>query len=199
VRQNLARSDDDHREDHVVHLYGATWGDYQRLLRIRGERSAPRITYLEGLLEIMSPSRTHESMKSIIGCLVEVWCLERDVEFSTYGSWTLKDKKTERGAEPDECYVFGRVRDPERPHLAIEVLWTSGRIDKLEVYRKLGVREVWYWRNGQIQPYVLRGQRYKLVRRSVVLPGIDLAQLSSFLDRASTSQAIREYRAALRK
>jgi Uma2 family endonuclease len=94
--------------------------------------------------------------------------------------------------------VFGRARDPARPHLAIEVVWTSGRIDKLEVYRKLGVREVWYWRSGAIQPYVLSGQRYKLVKRSAVLPRIDLVQLASFLDRPTTSQAIRDYRTALR-
>jgi hypothetical protein len=83
VGSNLAELADPHREDHIVHLYGATWADYQRLLRLRGERSAPRITYLEGVLEIMSPSRTHESLKSLIGCLTEVWCLEHDVEFST--------------------------------------------------------------------------------------------------------------------
>jgi Uma2 family endonuclease len=199
VRSNLAEREDDHREDHIVQLSGATWSDYQRLLRLRGDRSAPRITYLEGLLEIMSPSRSHESIKSTIGSLVEVWCLANDVEFSTYGSWTLKDKKAERGAEPDECYVFGRARDPARPHLAIDVVWTTGRIDKLEVYRKLGVREVWYWRNGHIQPYVLHGQRYRVAKRSAVLPGIDLVQLASFLERSSTSRAMRDYRAALGK
>jgi hypothetical protein len=35
------------------------------------------------------------------------------------------------------------------------------------------------------------------VTGSAVLPGIDLAQLASFLDRPSASQAMREYRAAL--
>ena len=104
---------------------------------------------------------------------------------------------TTRGAEPDECYVFGDVRVPKRPDLAIEVVWTSGRIDKLEVYRKLGVREVWYWREGKLEPYVLRGERYRLVPRSKVLPGIDLAELTSFLDRPTASRAIRAYRAAI--
>jgi hypothetical protein len=48
--------DDTPREDHFVHLRGATWEE------------------------------------SDIGCLVEVWCLERGIEFSTYGSWTLQIK-----------------------------------------------------------------------------------------------------------
>lgn len=189
--------DDRPADDHIVVLRGATWADYQRMLELRGDHSAPRIAFLEGNLEIMSPSRTHESIKSFIGCLVEVYCLARGIEFNTYGAWTLEDKEAERGAEPDECYVFGEVPSPTRPDLAIEVVWTSGRIDKLQIYRKLGVREVWYWRKGVITPYALRGDRYEAIAASDVLPGIDLAQLASLLDRPTTSQAIREYRAAL--
>lgn len=187
-----------HREDHFVLLGGATWADYQRLLEIRGDRSAPRIAYLEGTLEIMSPSRSHEAIKSTIGCLVETWCLERGVEFSTYGSWTIKDELRERGAEPDECYVFGDVAEPERPDLAIEVEWTSGGLDKLEIYRRLGVREVWRWSRGSITVHRLRGERYTNLTASKALPGIDLAELASFIDRPTTSRAIREYRDALR-
>ena len=131
----LRDRDNVRHEDHFVHLDGVTWADYERLLEIRGDHSAPRITYLDGTLEIMSPSASHESIKSMIGCLVEVWCLERDIEFTTYGSWTLKNRRAKRGAEPDECYVFGSVAAKKRPDLAIEVIWTSGGIDKLEVYQ----------------------------------------------------------------
>jgi len=187
-----------HREDHFVLLGGATWADYQRLLEIRGDRSAPRIAYLEGTLEIMSPSRSHEAIKSTIGRLVETWCLERGVEFSTFGSWTIKDELRERGAEPDECYVFGEVAEAERPDLAIEVEWTSGGLDKLEIYRHLGVREVWRWSRGRITVHRLRGERYTNLPASKALPGIDLAELGSFIDRPTTSRAIREYRDALR-
>ena len=190
--------DDLPREDHFVVLSGVTWADYQRLLEVRGDRSAPRITYLEGRLEIMSPSRTHESIKSLIGRLIETYCLERDIEFSTFGSWTIEDKAVDRGAEPDECYVFSGAPDPTRPDLAIEVVWTSGGINKLDVYRALGVREVWYWRKGRITPFVLRAQAYEEVQTSEALPEIDLAELGSFLDRPTTSAAIRAYREALR-
>lgn len=149
--QSYDRDDRPH-EDHFVVLTGYTWRDYQRALELRGDRSAPRLTYLEGRLEIMSPSRTHESIKSLIGRLVEAYCLERDIVFSTYGSWTLEDQALERGTEPDECYVFGEAADPKRPDLAIEVVWTSGGINKLDVYGALGVREVWFWRKGRITP-----------------------------------------------
>jgi Uma2 family endonuclease len=193
----LAEHDDRPREDHFVRLHDVSWEDYERILEIRGDHSAPRITYLEGELEIMSPSRDHESIKGAIGRLVEVWCLEKDVEFSTLGSWTLKERREERGAEPDECYVFGKVGGRARPDLAIEVVWTSGGINKLEVYRRLAVREVWTWRRGRIALHALRGDRYEPVEESEVLPGIDVEKLASFLDRPSTSEAIRAYRAAL--
>jgi len=201
-KELLEIDDDDRREDHYVHLYGATWADYERLQAIRRESAVPRITYLDGLLEIMSPSTDHEVIKSTIGCLVEVWCLEHDLEFTTFGSWTVKNKRRKAGAEADECWVIGpmprarRLR-LKRPDLAIEVVWTSGGINKLDVWRKLGVPEVWFWRRGLIRPYVLRRGRYEAVEQSVVLPRIDLELLTRFLDRPTTSRAIRDYRAAL--
>jgi Uma2 family endonuclease len=193
----FADHDETPTDDKIIVLRGATWADYQRLLEMRGDHSAPRIAYLEGELEIMSSSRPHESIKSVLGCLVETWCLERGIEFSAYGSWTLEDKAVERGVEADECYVFGQVAEPERPDLAIEVVWTSGGLNKLEIYRKLGVKEVWFWRRGKLTVHVLRGDQYVHVPVSEVLPGMDLDELVTYVDRPTTSQAIRDYRAAL--
>ncbi len=189
---------EDPPRDHYVHLHGVTWADYERILELRGDHSAPRITYLEGTLEIMRPSLPHDSIKSTIGCLVEVWCLEHDIEFLKAGSWTVKNKRKKRGVEPDECYVFSGFAAPKRPDLAIEVVWTSGGIDKRDGSRQLGVPDVWYWEKGAIQIYRLRGERYVNARASIALRGIDLVELASFLDRQTTSRAIRDYRAALR-
>lgn len=190
--------DDRPQEDVILVLSDVTWADYQRLLEIRGDRSAPRISYLEGRVQIMSPSESREEIKSVIGRLVEVYCLERDIEFRALGAWTLEDKGAERGGEPDECYVFGERRAVTRPDLAIEVVWTAGGLRKLDIYRKLGVGEVWYWRKGRITVHLLRGDDYVESETSEALPGIDLAQLASFLDRPTTSAAMRAYRDALR-
>jgi Uma2 family endonuclease len=187
-----------HEHDSIVVLDGATWADFQRMLEIRGERGAPRFAFVEGRLEIMSPSRSHESIKSMIGRLVETWCDEHDVLITAYGSWTLEDEAAERGAEPDECYVIGSEPNPDRPDLAIEVVWTSGRIDKLEIYRRLGVREVWYWRHGKLDLFGLRGDRYEAIGASEVLAGIDHAELLRFMDMRPMTTAVREYRRTLR-
>src|SRR5439155_14101737 len=102
------------RLDDVIVLRDVTWADYQRLLEIRGERPAPRLTYVQAVLELMTPSQPHESIKSMIGRLVEAWCVERGVEITPYGSWTHESKDADRGIEPDECYVLGDNPQPER-------------------------------------------------------------------------------------
>ena len=47
----LAERERHSASDHIVFLDGVTWEDYERFLAIRGDRSAPRMTYLEGVLE----------------------------------------------------------------------------------------------------------------------------------------------------
>lgn len=71
AQPRYADRDDSPTDDHIIQLHGVTWADYERLLAIRGDHSAPRIAYLHGTVEIMSPSQTHASVKSMIGCLVE--------------------------------------------------------------------------------------------------------------------------------
>ena len=56
------RRDDRPVEDHVIRLSNVSWEDYQRLLAMRGDHSGPRFSYLEGEVEIMSPSRTYEAI-----------------------------------------------------------------------------------------------------------------------------------------
>mgnify|MGYP006270875761 CR=1 FL=1 len=91
--------------DNIICLRGADWSDFERLLTIRGDKANPRFAYLDGMFELMSPSQTHESLKSMIGRLLEAYCLERGIRFTPVGSWTLQDKLKQAGLEPDECYI----------------------------------------------------------------------------------------------
>ena len=147
----------------------------------------------------MSPSKDHERIKSYIGMLIEAFAMERGLDLSPYGSWTLKEAPKQAGVEPDECYLMGSDQRRETPDLVIEVIWTSGGIDKLEAYRRLGVPEVWFWRDGAIQIFVLdtARERYEATDQSASLTGLDLALLLSFLDRPTAMQAVRAFRAAL--
>ena len=183
--------------DQRVVTYAVPWDHYEAQLAMRGNRSVPRMAYLEGALELMSPSKDHERIKSYIGRLIEAYALERGVDLSPYGAWTLKSAPENSGLEPDECYLVGD-QNKDTPDLAIEVVWTSGGIDKLEIYRRLAVREVWIWQDSQIEVHVLRQQRYELVEKSALFPDLDVPLLASFLDRPTALQAVKAFREALR-
>jgi Uma2 family endonuclease len=185
--------------DQRIVLHRIPWAHYEAQVAVRGEARVPRVFYLEGAMELMSPSEDHEKLRFYLGRLLEVYALENGIDFSGYGSWTLKSGPNEAGAEPDECYIVGPDPKKSVPDLAIEVVWTSGGLDKLEIYRRLGVREVWFWIDGVIEVHVLGAQGYAHAQRSALFPGLDLDLLVSFLDQPIASRAIRAYRDALRK
>jgi len=183
--------------DQRIVTCGEPWSHFETQLVLRGDRSGPRIAFLDGVLELMSPSKDHERIKSYIGCLIEAYALERDIDLSPYGAWTLKTAPKQAGLEPDECYLIG---DQERdtPDLAIEVVWTSGGIDKLEIYRRLRVGEVWRFKDSRIEIYVLREQHYEKVERSAVFPDLDVNRLCAFLGHPTAMQAVKAFRETLR-
>lgn len=183
--------------DQRIVLHSVPWTHYEAQLALRGDVSSPRISYLDGSMELMSPSKDHERVKSYIGSLIEAFAVERGIELSPYGSWTLKAAAKQAGVEPDECYLIGTDQSRETPDLAIEVVWTSGGIDKLEAYRRLSVREVWFWKDGLLHVYVHDGDAYAPQERSAVLPELDLRLLCSLLEQPTVTQAIKALRAAL--
>lgn len=122
-------------------------------------------------------------------------------QFETFlairGSMTLRNALTDRGIEPDECYAVGSAK--ESPDLAVEVIWTPGGLDKLEVYRGLGVREVWIWTKEALKAYELRGNAYVEISRSVVIPSLTPSFIREFLDCETQTEAVQKLRATLRK
>jgi Uma2 family endonuclease len=183
--------------DQIVTISGVTWEAYEAIGAALGESGGVRLTYLEGTLELMSPSKAHEWVKGTLGRLIEVFAEESGIDVSSYGSATFRAKAKERGVEPDECYFLDEQQD--LPDLAIEVVFTSGAVDKLDVYAGLGVREVWRWRDGRITVHQLRSGRYEQKRKSKLLRGIDLAELEELLQSGTQSHAVRTYRAMLRR
>src|SRR5437762_1354894 len=85
-------------------LDGVDWHEYGRFLRIFGNRSAVRLTYDRGTLEIMTLSHEHESDGHFLGRLVVTLTEELDLPLKGGGSTTFRRRKRLRGLEPDECY-----------------------------------------------------------------------------------------------
>jgi Uma2 family endonuclease len=176
-------------------LYGVSWQEYEILGATLGNRPNLRMNYLEGTLEIMAPSREHETLKTIIARLLEAYAEEKDIPLNGYGSTTFKKQAKQRGLEPDECYCIGEMR--EVPDIAIEIVVSSGGIDKLPIYEGLGVREVWFWQDSKFYVHRLSAQGYRTVDHSEFLPGLDFAKLTEYIDVNNQTRAVKAYRKAI--
>ena len=181
--------------DELVVKHGVSWEEFEAFLERRGEK-LPRVTYLEGTLELMSPSRNHENLRRYFAAVVDEYLDAIGIVYDGAGAWLLKESRVEAGLEPDECYI---LHDPSKtkPDLAIEVVWTSGGIDKLEIYKRLGVGEVWYWIKEKIHIYVLGPNGFEERDKSVCLPEFDFALLLEMLELPTLSAVRKAIRARL--
>jgi Uma2 family endonuclease len=180
---------------------GVPWATYVALRDALDDHGGLKLTYLEGALELMSPSGLHEEAKTLIARLLEVRALECDVDLRGFGSTTFRSEAKERGLEPDECYKLGPLDEGGVPDIAIEVSVTTGLVDKMAVYAGLGIPEVWSWRpaSARIEILVLVGDRYEPRPRSEVLPALDLEVLARFVKPGESHTALaRAYQAAVR-
>lgn len=151
-----------------------------------------RLSFLDGVLEVWRvPGRKHETTKGRIGALVEAYMMAAGLDFTPTESLTLESEIGLVRREADKSYELGA--DRERPDLAIEIVVTSGGIDKLEAYRRLKIPEVWFWEKGQLSLYALGEQGYQQIARSQLLPKLDIALLVRCIGIPNHVRAIREF------
>jgi Uma2 family endonuclease len=187
---------------------GVSWENYELLLAKLEENSHYRVTYLDGILEIVSPSIRHEKIKTNLGMLLERFFYSKRIRFVPMGSSTFRNKAKKAGVEPDECYCIGEEKNV--PDLAIEVVVTSGNINKLEIYRILGVAEVWFWERNQFKLYHLRNNSqteqatvyphtygYEQIAKSELMPTLDISLLEQCISISDSIQAIDEFEQGL--
>jgi Uma2 family endonuclease len=158
-------------QDNCVTLYDISWEKFEAIAALL-EDTKVRLTYLDGILELMTPSPEHEENKTTIGYLLEAYLRFIGIRFYGRGGYTLGSRELGVRGEPDESYNLETKK--EIPDIAIEVVLTSGGVDKLEKYRRWEVPEVWFYRNRQISIYRLRPNGYEQITRSEFLPDLDL-------------------------
>jgi Uma2 family endonuclease len=179
-------------------LEGISWQQYEMLLATLGDDFPNlRLSYLEETLEFMTNSPEHEELKKVIGMLLEAYFQETRTRFHALGSTTFRRAMKLRGLEPDECYCLGTKK--EFPDLAIEVVLTSGMVDKLDIYHGLGVAEVWEWQSGQFVIYHWRSTGYEQITNSELLPDLNMQQLASYVNPAEQFDAVMAFRDAIIK
>jgi Uma2 family endonuclease len=172
-------------------LGGISYRDYVQLADVLGHRPGLRLTYCKGTLEIMTTSPLHEHLKTLIARLLELHALVRGIRIHGYGSATFRREDADRGFEPDECYCIGVSKD--LPDLAIEVVVTSGGVDKLAVYQGLGVKEVWIYMNGAFSIHALGSAGYDARSQSELFPQMDFDVLARHVAMQDQDAAVRAY------
>lgn len=168
-------------------LYGISWDQFKAIDAALEESKGVKLSYLNGVLEIMSPiSPEHKDKKSTLGLLLEAYMREKGIRFYCCGGFTIESPKKASGT-PDESYSIGTHK--KIPDIVIEVIITSGRLDK-EIYRPKQVPEVWFWRKGQIIIFHLEAQGYEQKDRSKFLPDLDLSILTQYFDSPDQYDAV---------
>jgi Uma2 family endonuclease len=155
-----------------------------------------RFAYLDGTLEIMPVSNDHEDFKKTIAILLEAYMRAVGIRFYGRGGPTMATEEKDARKEPDESYNIGTRK--AYPDLAIEVVFTSGGVDKLEIYRRLRVREVWLWEDGVMTIYELQGDRYIKVVTSSLLPQLPIDTFLRYVTYHDQYDAVTEFLAEIR-
>lgn len=168
------------KQDRTLSFSGMTWADYEKF--IATEYLGYRTSFLAGVITLMSPSQNHEAIKDFIFLLIVTYCDHFDLDYYPTGSTTYKDENNQVGKEPDASFCFNNLKPV--PDLAVEVVFSSGGTDDLKKYQKLGVKEVWFWLNNQLEIYVLTNDRYQPQEYSLNLANITTKLLSKYVTQA---------------
>ena len=177
--------------NHLV-LTGITWEKFEQIETTFQDIEGIRFIYLDGELEIiMNLGQEHEYYKRTISLLLEAYCREKRVRFYVGGNATLGNKNITGRKEPDESYIFHSKKDI--PDLIIEVIFTSGNIKILGIYKRIGIPEVWIWEDGLLKIYALENGEYNQVNQSQLLPDLDIQILNQYLDYHDQYDGVTEF------
>ena len=175
------------------------WEDYKALIDDEANNYV-RITYLDGMMILMSPSYLHETPSHRFGQVLRAVAYASRTKYRAIGSTTLwregGGRRKGSGKEPDTAFYLGdtvtltrgmtdlRLDTFPPPDLAIEIDNTSDSHLILPVYGRLGVPELWIYRVQTRELWFGRlvGDEYRPVERSGCLPALTPALVLHALD-----------------
>lgn len=180
----------DQRDQRIV-LHGIRWETYESLLADDTDRNAPRLTYDQGTLEIMSPGKSHERDNRALSLIVWTVATEHGINFDDVGSMTYKQATVQRGFEADSTFY---LLDPDTdladeiegnedrpPDLVIEIDYSRSSLQKLNLYASLNISEVWRWDGARAVFYHLEAGQYQEIERSRMVPVLTPTVVTEFV------------------
>ena len=191
-------------------LENVRWETFLELSEQR-RGSVPRMTYDNGVLEMMSPRRQHENIGRLIGRIIETYSEVLEIEIQSVASTTFKRKELKKAFEADESYYVQhaeQIRPKEEldlavdppPDLVVEVEITSSAIQKFKLFAAMGVPEVWRHDGDHLEMFRLQGGVYEAIDSSHALQGLSAATINGVLQRRfdfGETALIREFRQSI--
>ncbi|MEL6439720.1 MAG: Uma2 family endonuclease [Cyanobacteria bacterium J06621_8] len=168
--------------DIIITLERTSFKHYQSISSILNNISWCKISYGNKILKLMCPGIKHENINRGIDTLIIAYCDFKEIDYILTGSATARNQKKEKGKEPDLGYIFSDLKkDRKIPDLAVEVNFSSGTEEDLNIYRGLGVKEVWMWnKNDILSFYLFIDEEYKSIDKSFYLEGITPKLISKY-------------------
>ena len=183
-------------EEQRILLSGMRWRQYEAVRAILYDVPGVRTAYLDGNVEVLTLSKKHEKIKSNISRLLDTYLDEVGIDFYRTGSFTMGGEDKNASAEPDESYSLDEEKTV--PDLVIEVIITSGKLKRREIFRRLGVAEAWYWKEEQLFIYNLRSPEDEPIPQSALFPNLDLELFTRCVNMLDQKIAVKEFRSIIR-
>ena len=172
-------------------IHNLTWEQFEEVDRSLEDVSGVKLVYLDGTLEIMTIGEDHEEAKATMRVLLEAYLRAKGIRFYSRGGPTIGRKEQGARNEPDESFSIGTRS--QYPDLVFEVTITSGGVDRLEGYRRMGVAEVWYWEDGMLAIYCLRSQGYEKVNNTELVKDFPLDLFKRYITYHDQYDAVTEF------
>jgi Uma2 family endonuclease len=178
-------------------LENVAWSTFVELADQR-RGSVPRMTYDNGVLEMMSPKRLHENLGCLIGRMIEAYSEAKSIEIISVASVTVKRSDLKKAFEADESYYVAhanQVFDKEEldfeidppPDLVIEVEITSSAIEKMKLFAMMRVPEVWRHDGAKLEMFRLVASEYQSIESSIELLGLKADLINQTLAASKTT------------
>jgi Uma2 family endonuclease len=199
-------------EQRVV-LPSITWEKFEQILTELPPDRQIRLTYHRGKLEMMTPVAEHERCQKLLDSLILVLADELGQEVEAIAPVLIKNPGLDMAIEPDACYYLSRgvsrgghggTAPPDRveirlpadspPDLLVEVALTQTKLDKIPLYTRLAIPEVWRYittagenvLKGKLEIYYLQGDRHTPQRHSTVFPGLSSDRILEFIEQSDS-------------
>jgi Uma2 family endonuclease len=182
-------------------LRNISWEAFERILNDIGE-THHRVTYQDGNLEFRTISFEHEHYGEWMGKLILFVAIEMRMALCSGGSTTLKLALERVGIEPDRCFwikhekqmrenkEWKALEDPP-PDLATEIDTSSSWLDRLDIYAKLKVPEVWRFDRETHKVLILGANRkYKERTKSLAFPSLPMDGFARFVKKLGSADEV---------